>query len=91
MWTWKEKGVYSLGDKILLKLCRFQLQEELLNRDKANDNMQRKISNLQAEMRIMAKENAALTDKLHKVHNQVGEKHSPFVPHNLILFTISLN
>lgn len=43
---------------------RYQLQEELITKENAVELLQRKVANLQAEMRLIARENAQLNDKL---------------------------
>lgn len=43
---------------------RYRLQEELLCRDKTVETLQRKVCALQAEMKMVVKENMALNDKL---------------------------
>ncbi|KAK6628971.1 hypothetical protein RUM43_002788 [Polyplax serrata] len=43
---------------------KYQLQEELITKENAVELLQRKVANLQAEMRLIARENAQLNDKL---------------------------
>lgn len=40
------------------------MQEELITKENAVELLQRKVANLQAEMRLIARENAQLNDKL---------------------------
>lgn len=48
---------------------RYQLQEDLLDKDQTVDSLQRKLQSLQGELRMVCKENCALSDKLHKIES----------------------
>ncbi|KAK7868195.1 hypothetical protein R5R35_003058 [Gryllus longicercus] len=65
---------YILQEKLatenaVLEDGRYFLQEELLKRDNIVDALQKKVGCLQSEMRIIAKENIALQEKLEEFNN----------------------
>ncbi|XP_045472572.1 chromosome partition protein Smc-like [Harmonia axyridis] len=60
---------YNMQEKLAaenadLESVRFKLQEELLNKDQSLECLQRELGNLQNEMRILARENITLNEKL---------------------------
>ncbi|KAK9728149.1 hypothetical protein QE152_g18168 [Popillia japonica] len=62
---------YNMQEKLAaenadLEGKRYQLQEDLLDKDQTVESLQRKLTSLQAEMRMIVKENNLLNDKLEK-------------------------
>ncbi|KAK9872258.1 hypothetical protein WA026_017059 [Henosepilachna vigintioctopunctata] len=60
---------YSMQEKLAaenasLESIRFKLQEELLNKDQSLECLERELSNLQNEMKLISKENNVLNEKL---------------------------
>lgn len=60
---------YSMQEKLAaenadLEGVRYQLQEELITKENAVEHLQRKVATLQAEMRLIVRENAQLNEKL---------------------------
>lgn len=58
-----------------VSLCdyyRYQLQEDLLDKDHTVESLQRKLTSLQGEMRMIVKENNLLNDKLDKAQVRVS-------------------
>ncbi|XP_020708167.2 myosin heavy chain, non-muscle [Athalia rosae] len=51
---------------------RYKLEEALLEKDNAVDSLQRKVCGLQAEMRIVVKENSELTRQLVCLNQRIG-------------------
>lgn len=61
------------ADNVDLESEKYRLQEELLKKDQVCDALQRKVTALENEMRLVSKDNAELSEKLLKQNKEDDE------------------
>ncbi|KAK5642962.1 hypothetical protein RI129_009129 [Pyrocoelia pectoralis] len=61
---------------------RYKLQEDLLDKDHTVDSLQRKLQSLQAELRMVCKENCLLSEKLSRIESCPNQQAAQYTPEN---------